>query len=62
MIIKITERTETYLNLSLDVEQNTSLTYCLKKYISKELLRSKEKFYCNVCNSLQEAERQYTNY
>lgn len=32
---KVTERTETYLNLSVDVEQNTSLAYCLKKYISK---------------------------
>lgn len=32
---KVTERTETYLNLSVDVEQNTSLGYCLKKYISK---------------------------
>lgn len=32
---KVTERTETYLNLSVDVEQNTSLVHCLKKYISK---------------------------
>ncbi len=32
---KVTERTESYLNLSVDVEQNTSLAYCLKKYISK---------------------------
>jgi len=83
---KITERTETYLNLSVDVEQNTSLAYCLKKYISKgknlyqylfkiwnfshskilykflntflELMKKKDKFYCDNCNSLQEAERQ----
>jgi hypothetical protein len=34
-IKKVTERVESYFNLSVDVEQNTSLSYCLKKYISK---------------------------
>ncbi len=65
LLIKITQNTETYFNLSVDVEQNTSLTFCLKKYISKgkqyitlELLNMKDKFYCNICNSLEEAERQ----
>lgn len=50
---------ETYYHLSVGIEQNTSLTYCLKKYISKELLKNKDKFYCSKCNSLQEAEQQY---
>lgn len=49
---------ETYYHLSLDVEQNTSLTYCLKNYFGKELLRSNDKFYCNQCNCLQEAVKQ----
>ncbi len=58
LLIQISQNSETYFNLSVDVEQNTSLTYCLKKYISKELLNMKDKFYCNICNSLEEAERQ----
>jgi ubiquitin C-terminal hydrolase len=49
---------ETYYNLSVDVEQNTSLVNCLKNYIGKEQLRSKDKFYCEKCNCLQEAEKQ----
>jgi ubiquitin C-terminal hydrolase len=57
-LIQISQNSETYFNLSVDVDQNASLTYCLKKYISKELLNMKDKFYCNTCNSLEEAERQ----
>ena len=49
---------EPYYYLSVDVEQNTSLPFCLKQYIKKELMSSKDKFYCEKCNSLQEAERQ----
>ena len=49
---------ETYYNLSVDIEQNTSLVYCLKNYIRKEQLRSKDKFLCENCNCLQEAEKQ----
>ena len=54
----VTEMGETYFHLSVTVEQNTSLTHCLKKYIGKELLRNKDKFYCGKCNALQEAEKQ----
>ena len=48
---------ETFYNLSLDIETNSSLIYCLKNYFGKEILRSKDKFFCEKCNSLQEAEK-----
>lgn len=42
-------RSETFYNLSLDVEKNTSLSYCIKRFNFKELLNKKEKFYCETC-------------
>ena len=48
---------ETFYNLSLDIETNSSLIYCLKNYFGTEILRSKDKFFCEKCNSLQEAEK-----
>jgi len=48
---------ETFYNLSLDIETNSSLIYCLKNYFGKEILRSKDKFFCEKCNTLQEAEK-----
>jgi len=55
--MKVTSRTESFLDLSIDIEQNTSVTHCLKNFSSVETLRGSDKFYCNVCRSLQEAER-----
>ena len=49
---------EPYYYISVDIEQNVSLVYCLKRYIKKELMRNNDKFYCDKCNCLQEAERQ----
>lgn len=34
------------------------MIYCLEQYIKKEQLRNKDKFYCDKCNCLQEAEKQ----
>ena len=60
-MIQIHEQTsrieETYYHLGIDIEQNTSLYYCLKEYIGKEQLRRGNKFYCDRCNALQEAEK-----
>ena len=33
-----TRRAETFFNLSLDLEGNTSLIYCMKRFSVKELL------------------------
>lgn len=53
----ITRRTESFFDLSVDIEQNSSLTSCLRNFSSTELLDRDDKFYCDVCCSLQEAER-----
>ena len=50
---------ETFLDLSVDVEQNTSLSACLKGFFGAELLRGSNKFYCDTCCSLQEASKRY---
>lgn len=46
------------MNLSVDVEKNVSLSYCLKKFSTKELLNLGDKFFCESCNSKQVATRQ----
>lgn len=53
----VTRRVESFFDLSVDVEQNSSLTSCLRSFSSTELLEKQDKFYCDACCSLQEAER-----
>lgn len=53
----VTRRVESFFDLSVDVEQNSSLTACLRSFSSTELLEKQDKFFCDVCCSLQEAER-----
>lgn len=53
----VTQRTESFFDLSVDVEQNSSLTSCLRSFSSTELLEKQDKFFCDACCSLQEAER-----
>lgn len=50
-------REETFMNLSVDIEKNTSLSHCLKKFSTKELLNMGDKFYCEGCNTKQVATR-----
>jgi len=45
------------LDLSVDIEQNSSVTGCLRNFSSSETLAHKDKFLCDVCASLQEAEK-----
>jgi ubiquitin carboxyl-terminal hydrolase 12/46 len=45
------------MNLSVDIEKNVSLGYCLKKFSTKELLNLGDKFFCETCNSKQVATR-----
>ena len=54
------QRTETFLELSLDVVQNTSLSHCLQRFSEPETLRGNNKFFCECCCSLQEAQKRST--
>lgn len=53
----VTNRVESFFDLSVDIEQNSSLTACLRSFSSTELLQKQDKFFCDACCSLQEAER-----
>ena len=53
----MSSRDESFLDLSVDVEQNASVTGCLRNFSSSEILGHKDKFYCEKCASLQEAEK-----
>lgn len=45
----VTARDETFLDLSVDIEQNSSITSCLKNFSSTETLNAEDKFFCDKC-------------
>jgi ubiquitin C-terminal hydrolase len=45
----ITAKDETFFDLSVDIEQNSSLTSCLKNFFSTETLNADDKFFCDKC-------------
>ncbi|KKY26025.1 putative ubiquitin c-terminal hydrolase [Diplodia seriata] len=51
-------RDEAFLDLSVDLEQNSSVTSCLKRFSEEEMLCERNKFHCDNCGGLQEAEKQ----
>eukprot|EP00752_Nemacystus_decipiens_P007312 g6543.t1 len=53
----VSNRDEPFMDLSLDVEQNSSVSACLRNFSSTETLTKKNKFFCESCNALQEAEK-----
>jgi len=53
----VTNKDESFLDLSLDVEQNSSVSYCLRNFSSTETLGGADKFFCDKCCSLQEAQK-----
>ncbi|BFZ55906.1 hypothetical protein PYCC9005_002947 [Savitreella phatthalungensis] len=53
----VTSRDESFLDLSLDIEENTSVSACMRAFSASEFLREKNKFFCERCNGLVEAER-----
>lgn len=53
----VTVREEPFFDLSLDVERNCSLSSCLQHFSKEELLGGSEKFHCDACCGLQEAQR-----
>ena len=52
-----TNREECFLDLSVDIEQNTSITACLNNFSSNELLHGNDKFQCDRCGGLHEAQK-----
>lgn len=53
----VTSKDEDFFDLSIDVEQNTSITSCLKNFSNTETLCSDNKFQCDSCCTLQEAHK-----
>ncbi|KAI1338512.1 cysteine proteinase [Xylariaceae sp. FL0016] len=51
------QRDETFLDLSIDLEEHASVTSCLKKFSAEEMLCERNKFHCDHCGGLQEAEK-----
>jgi ubiquitin carboxyl-terminal hydrolase 9/13 len=50
-------RDEIFLDLSVDLEQHSSVTSCLRKFSEEEMLCERNKFHCDQCGGLQEAEK-----
>ena len=50
-------RDEPFLDLSVDLAPNTSVTSCLRKFSEEEMLCERNKFHCDNCGDLQEAEK-----
>ncbi|KAK9917186.1 hypothetical protein WJX75_001669 [Coccomyxa subellipsoidea] len=53
----VTSREEAFYDLSLEIEQNCSLTACLRNFSATETLDADDKFFCDKCKSLQDAEK-----
>ena len=53
----ISQRDEVFLDLSVDLDEHTSVTSCLRKFSEEEMLCERNKFHCDNCGGLQEAEK-----
>ena len=51
------QRDEAFLDLSVDLSAHTSVTSCLRKFSEEEMLCERNKFHCDNCGGLQEAEK-----
>lgn len=51
------QRDETFLDLSIDLDEHSSVTSCLRKFSAEEMLCERNKFHCDNCGGLQEAEK-----
>ncbi len=50
-------RDERFLDLSVDLNDHSSVTSCLRKFSEEEMLCERNKFHCDTCGGLQEAEK-----
>nr|CAH0105293.1 unnamed protein product [Daphnia galeata] len=53
----VSNKEEDFFDLQVDVDQNTSITHCLRTFSSTETLCTDNKFKCDVCSSYQEAQK-----
>ena len=53
----VSQRDEAFLDLSVDLDEHTSVTSCLRKFSEEEMLCERNKFHCDRCGGLQEAEK-----
>ncbi|XP_058054085.1 ubiquitin carboxyl-terminal hydrolase 46 [Anopheles bellator] len=53
----VSSKDENFFDLQVDVDQNTSITHCLRCFSNTETLCSDNKFKCDNCCSYQEAQK-----
>uniref|UniRef100_A0A1I8I802 ubiquitinyl hydrolase 1 n=1 Tax=Macrostomum lignano TaxID=282301 RepID=A0A1I8I802_9PLAT len=53
--ILVRQKDENFLDLSVDIEQNSSLLSCLKCFSNLETMQHENKYFCEFCSSKQEA-------
>jgi ubiquitin carboxyl-terminal hydrolase 9/13 len=53
----VSRRDEQFMDLSIDLERNSSVTSCLRNFSASEMLCERNKFHCDTCGGLQEAEK-----
>lgn len=53
IILQVSNKEEDFFDLQVDVDQNTSITHCLRTFSSTETLCTDNKFKCDVCSSYQ---------
>ena len=53
----VSQRDEAFLDLSVDLDEHSSVTACLRKFSEEEMLCERNKFHCDKCGGLQEAEK-----
>ncbi|KAJ1657147.1 hypothetical protein IWQ61_003404 [Dispira simplex] len=53
----VSSRKESFLDLSIDIDDHSSVTSCLRQFSASELLCQRNKFFCDQCGGLQEAEK-----
>lgn len=51
----VSSKDEDFLDLSVDIDQHTSLSACLRGFSSTETLSSEHKYFCETCCAKQEA-------
>lgn len=49
----VSNKEEDFFDLQVDVDQNTSITHCLRTFSSTETLCTDNKFKCDICSSYQ---------
>uniref|UniRef100_H2Z1Y3 ubiquitinyl hydrolase 1 n=1 Tax=Ciona savignyi TaxID=51511 RepID=H2Z1Y3_CIOSA len=52
----VKNKDEDFLDLSVDIEQNTSISNCLRVFSNQQTLGGEHKYSCEVCRSKQEAQ------